>query len=316
MKAAPEPDDPNCGYEFQGDPSGRAQCQRRWNVAGQLSSNQAAIAAQISTVQKRNPGRNGQALMEQQIEYLQSLQGQAVIYFDPSTGRSAVVYGDLAYSSDVVIVLDGTHSGGTQFAAGAEAKAKAIETQVCGPATSWSSCGTASIAFQYNPPSSALAAVLQGDAPARRAAGALIGLTNTVRSDTAQGRVTVVGHSYGSLVVGLALKKGLDVDAAIFTGSSGEEVNNVGDFHTHADVFVAQAPDDNLSHTLYCYSPVVLFMFGSCKNMDYFGRLPSDPSFGAIPLDVSGSSGHNEYFTGQSLISITNVVTVRLTNNP
>lgn len=110
-----------------------------------------------------------------------------------------------------------------------------------------------------------------------------------VGGPTAGVHLTLVGHSYGSLAIGLALRHKLPVDDAVFAGSPGvgamfAEQLGLGAEH----VYVAEADDD------------VVADFGR------FGQDPSSRSFGATPLPTRGRSeaerwltesrGHSEYF--------------------
>ena len=297
------------------------------NLGGQEAVAQQRIAAQINSIQPSasisppvaiggritDPGVMAYSpTQEAELAYLRHLQGEQVLYYDPTTGQVAVVYGNLTGATHVAIVLDGTNSGGPSFVQGAEKKALAIESQACLSPVACST--TATIAYDYGPPGSPVSAVTDNQGVAHRAASELIGLTSMVRGDAPRAALTAIGHSYGSLVVGIALRQGLNVDNAIFTGSSGEDVNNVAGFNTHARVFNALAADDNASQIATCAFKTFANPYATCGEYeDFYGRLPSDPTFGAAQLDVTGAHGHNEYYLqgSQSLYSITGVVTGR-----
>ncbi len=92
-------------------------------------------------------------------------------------------------------------------------------------------------------------------------------------------RVTVIGHSYGTVVVGEALRQGLRADAVVVVGSPGMGVDRVaglGDGNT--PIYSARARGDLLGLS------------------EAFGRSPTDPQFGAQRLDTGTDTGHGGYF--------------------
>ncbi|CAM5294251.1 Alpha/beta hydrolase OS=Leifsonia shinshuensis OX=150026 GN=HNR13_002592 PE=4 SV=1 [Leifsonia shinshuensis] len=105
--------------------------------------------------------------------------------------------------------------------------------------------------------------------------------------------LSVLAHSYGSTAALLALEKGtVTVDALALMGSPGSDAQSVHQLGVRdGNVFVGEASMD----------PIV--------NSAFFGSDPGSPSYGAKRMGVggatdpithaslSGSSGHNEYFT-------------------
>lgn len=105
--------------------------------------------------------------------------------------------------------------------------------------------------------------------------------------------LSVFAHSYGSTAALLALERhSVTVDALALMGSPGSDAQSVGDLAVRGgNVFVGEASMD----------PIV--------NSAFFGSDPGSPSYGAkamgvdgavdpiTHLELTGSSGHNEYFT-------------------
>lgn len=97
---------------------------------------------------------------------------------------------------------------------------------------------------------------------------------------------TLLGHSYGSLVVGETAKAShLPVDNIVLVGSPGTSVNSANQLNIDpAHVWTGTAPDD----------PVARFQ--------YFGPAPTTPGFGANQFTVNATGGsfpmgqHGEYF--------------------
>ncbi|MDI6103167.1 alpha/beta hydrolase [Actinoplanes sp. NEAU-A12] len=98
--------------------------------------------------------------------------------------------------------------------------------------------------------------------------------------------ITVVGHSYGSTVVGVAAH-GLNdqVTDIVALGSPGMGADSAADLRTSARVWAGTAPGDWTRRL----PGVRLFGAGH-------GRLPIDPAFGAMPLPCGNVDGHDGYF--------------------
>ncbi|MFC7273667.1 alpha/beta hydrolase [Paractinoplanes rhizophilus] len=125
-------------------------------------------------------------------------------------------------------------------------------------------------------------------------------------------RLTVVGHSYGSLVVGKAAAgSGLAADNVVFVGSPGVGVDSVRDLATppgrvwsttsSSDIIqyatpgpAALARDLAISRLVPVLGPAIAF--GSPERDLWFGHNPSDPSFGARTFASAPGAGHLGYW--------------------
>jgi hypothetical protein len=197
--------------------------------------------------------------------------GRRLLLLDPTgDGRVAEVFGaDPDTADHVAVVVPGMLSTlanhedelrvkGEDLAAGAAAVAPDRRTSV----VAW---------LGYDAPG-VLDAPLDDDA--RVGAPALVAFVDGLRA-TGTDDVTVVGHSYGSVVTGAALLAGLDADRVVVTGSPGMLVDHADDLGP-TPVYALRAPLDVVSWT------------------EAFGRDPSDPRFGATRLDANGA-GHLGY---------------------
>ncbi|MEW2381227.1 alpha/beta hydrolase [Micromonospora sp. NPDC047707] len=122
-------------------------------------------------------------------------------------------------------------------------------------------------------------------------------------------RLTVLGHSYGSLVVGsTARDHGLAADAVVFVGSPGVGVDHARDLglppgqvwaSTAADdvIRLARPADELLRRPLLGTSPIgaAVALLDGPERALWFGRDPSDPSFGGRTFP-SGRYGHTGYW--------------------
>lgn len=122
---------------------------------------------------------------------------------------------------------------------------------------------------------------------------------------------TVVGHSYGSLVVGATARDhGLAADSLVFLGSPGVGVDHVRDLGlpagqvwsstAHNDVIQYVAPSPRGAYAQLVLSAAVpawgpLLTFGLPDRELWFGRNPSDPAFGAHVFG-GAAHGHTGYW--------------------
>ncbi|MEV6299331.1 alpha/beta hydrolase [Actinoplanes sp. NPDC051861] len=92
--------------------------------------------------------------------------------------------------------------------------------------------------------------------------------------------LTVLGHSYGSLVVGRAATGGpLEADRLIFVGSPGVGVDSAADLTVPAgQVWASTARSDVIRH------------------VTWFGRDPSEPGFGGRVFPSQPDAGHSGYW--------------------
>lgn len=120
---------------------------------------------------------------------------------------------------------------------------------------------------------------------ARAAAPALVDTVDGLRSRPgAPPRLTVIGHSYGAVVVTLAAPE-LDADELVLLASPGARAANVSDLRTSARVFAARGAEDWIRFVPHL----------SIGDLGH-GADPASPSFGARVLPAGGVGGHDDYF--------------------
>ncbi|MGC5308235.1 alpha/beta hydrolase [Micromonospora zamorensis] len=122
-------------------------------------------------------------------------------------------------------------------------------------------------------------------------------------------RQTVLGHSYGSLVVGMAAREhGLAADALVFVGSPGVGASHAAELGVPAqEVWASSAPDDVIRGALPVDELGRRALSGSAPlaaalawpdrtgHELWFGHDPSDPGFGGRVFG-SGRGGHTGYW--------------------
>jgi pimeloyl-ACP methyl ester carboxylesterase len=131
-------------------------------------------------------------------------------------------------------------------------------------------------------------------------ATALVHFVDQVAAHRPTASITIVGHSYGSVVVGLAARSlNRQVTDIVAVASPGMGVDRAADLRTRARVWAAAASTD------WIHRVPGLRLLGVGH-----GTLPSDRAFGARPLPVDGVDDHDGYFapgTG-SLRAIASIV--------
>lgn len=225
-----------------------------------------------------------------------------VLIFDPAgDGRIAVVDGDLVNAKHIAVTVPGISNSmdnyGNLIDEGQRLRGAAgTDTAV----VSWLGYD-APVAVGLNPFRDV--AEIRGTALAQAGATALVPFVHSLRVTNPGADVTVIGHSYGSLVTGLAAKNGLEANNVVFIGSPGVGAANVSQFHLlpGAKVYAMEVgqgasvgglgvggdPVANLGH-----------------NTHPFGAVPTEMSFGAQVIDIGGnvnvSHTHSSYYTAGS----------------
>ena len=137
---------------------------------------------------------------------------------------------------------------------------------------------------------------------ARAAAPALVDAVADLRSRSGPGtapHVTVIGHSYGAVVVALAAPE-LDADEVVLLASPGARADHVTDLRTSARVFAARWAEDWIRFVPH-------LAVGDLGH----GADPAAPGFGARLLPGDDVRGHDDYFRPGSamLAELAGVVT-------
>ena len=208
-------------------------------------------------------------------------------------GHVVRVHGDLATATNVAIVVPGFTTSLWNFDASTDKNAKQLFEQMGGPHRS-----VATIAWLgYDAPKASLFADGWAVSQTDRAERGAKSLTSLVHSGIFQdgAAVTLVGHSYGSLLVGMAATAGLQ-NTIVLLGSPGIES---GMIVGRGPMYVGHAPGDMVA--------------GLLANTHVFGGSPENLGSGIrLPVNgpsCEGMSGHSSYFRTRSL-SLTNIADV------
>jgi len=220
-------------------------------------------------------------------------------------GRAAMAIGDVATATHVVVLVPGMGSDASNFAA-LVADARCLQYRA-----GLRLGGSGSVAvvawLGYDAPAGlddplALGQVLGRDRANAGASALRTFLRELDRRDDSS--VTLIGHSYGSLVVAGAARANTEVDRVVVLGSPGLGVADVGGLGLSPGTALYAGAFDN--------DPVA--------RSEWFGRDPSSFGFGALPLATdpwpqddppSVLHAHSAYFDedSQSLDNLARLVT-------
>lgn len=225
-----------------------------------------------------------------------------VLAFDSrGDGRIVQSVGDIQTADRIAILVPGVDTTLANFATGlGGVQRRAPLWQAQQLAAQLDDPRTAVVAWLgYDPPEGIGLAAARSE---RAVAGAqeLMRFVAALAAQRPAARITLIGHSYGSLVVADAARNlPAAVTDLVMLGSPGLDVGAVEDLGTAARVWVGRTGNDwtrRLPHV----------RLGSLGH----GTDPSSAAFGARTLDVSDADGHDGYFVvgTRSLASIAGVV--------
>ncbi len=219
-------------------------------------------------------------------------QGRRFLLFDPAgDGRAVEVLGDLSTANRVAVLVPGVDTRLADFdrgLGGVPRRAPGTQARALWAQLSKRSPDVAVVAWLgYDPPEGlGVAAATEGRA--RAGAIELTAFVHAVLRHRPGVRVTLVGHSYGAVVAGLAARRLPEVTDVVTLGAPGMGVDRAADLGG-ARVWSALAPTDWIRRI----PQVRLFGLG-------LGRRPSAAGFGSTALPTEGVPGHDYYLTDGS----------------
>lgn len=214
--------------------------------------------------------------------------GRDFLAYDQGRGTAVEAVGDLDIATRVAVLVPGV---GTRLAdfdrglGGVARRAPAVQARTL-YARMHAEDPAARVAvvawLGYLPPSGLNLDAIREDR-ARVGARALVAFVRALLARRPGTAVTLVGHSYGAVVVGMAVRRLPQVQDVVVMGAPGMGVDRASELGG-ARVYSALAPQDWMGRV----PQVQLLGFGH-------GRRPSSPGFGATPLPTAGVAGHDDY---------------------
>ena len=208
-----------------------------------------------------------------------------IILFDPSgDGRAAEVFGDLDAAEHIAVLVPGATNTLDTFD-GFNDSAELLQNTM---SELWPDRPTATIAWLgYDTPDSLPFGIpFPGpeaifDESAEEAAATLPPFLGGINDGSRH--VTVIGHSYGSVALGLAAREGLAADDIVFLGSPGVRARNAGELGEY-NVWAGLNPKDPIRFV----DTISVFGLGH-------GPQPAHAEFGARRFRTDGAVGHAYY---------------------
>lgn len=227
------------------------------------------------------------------VAALLALEGRNLLDFDArGNGRAVEVIGDLAGADRIAIVVPGSHARLDTFSynrgPGGGARALAEEIERIDP-----EARTATVAWLgYDAPQGIGIEGLT-DGLAESGAEALQSTMASLRAVNSEASISVLCHSYGSVVCGTAAPALPVADLVVF-GSPGMGVSSVTALDTSARVWAGRSSGD-----------WIRFVPSTRVAGLGFGTDPVSPEFGARPFPA-GEGGHGDYLLpgGEALRSL------------
>ena len=217
-------------------------------------------------------------------------------------GRVVEAFGDVRRARDIAVIVPGVgwtgpllrdeHDAGRRPPA-VLARSLLAEMQRRAPGVP----AAVVVWLDYDPPAGIDADAARSD----RAVDGAPRLAAFVASLPRAARVSLICHSYGSVVCGHAAPA-LHVTSLVVVGSPGMDVWSRAALRTSATVWAGIAPDD----------PIALVPHTRVDGLGHEAD-PTSPSFGARPLPVGGAHGHNGYLVAgtDSLAAVARIATGR-----
>ncbi|GAA1023267.1 hypothetical protein Aple_084660 [Acrocarpospora pleiomorpha] len=202
-------------------------------------------------------------------------------------GRAVEVFGDLSQAERIAVLVPGSDTNLDKYGllrGGSMRLRQALGDR------------SAVIAWLgYATPSTVSADALT-TGRAVQAAPDLRAFVRELRSAKPAARISVVCHSYGTVVCGQAAP-GLDVTDIVLYGSPGVGVDNAAALHTRATIWAGRSTGDWVAGVPHLRLPFV-----------GFGTDPVSPEFGA-QVFAAGDGGHSDYLRpGVALENIARIV--------
>ncbi len=271
------------------------------------------LSRTIASTTKRLTTENGKAVrleLERRLTTLDNVKKaltvkdgvkRTLVNLDTSDdARASIVVGDLSTARYVSVLVPGMYmSVGEQIVDWAKVAQNLHDEQTAflhrllGPRSSGGAPGVAVVAWigYQTPVLTNIGGMQLAEEGADSLERTLVGIQELRKENPPY--LSVLAHSYGSTAALLALQRHtVTVDALALMGSPGSDAQSVQQLSVRGgNVFVGQADLDPVVHSAFFGSDPGSASYGA-QRMDVGGAV--DPITGK---NLSGSSGHNEYFT-------------------
>jgi pimeloyl-ACP methyl ester carboxylesterase len=233
-------------------------------------------------------------------------QGRQFLAFDPhGNGRIAEVFGDLEAADRIAVLVPGVATRADNFSTGlgdVPGRAPAVQARALYDAV-YAAAPNQHVAviawLGYDAPQSVGRDAAREEL-ARAGAISLDRFAKDLATLRPASSITVIGHSYGSVVAGLAAADlPSQVKDFVVVGSPGMGVSRAADLHTSANIWAGQSAHDWID-----WLPA--FQVWGAGH----GTMPATPGFGDRVFGTGGVTDHDHYLAPgtQSLSNIVKIV--------
>ncbi|MDG9702777.1 alpha/beta hydrolase [Streptomyces sp. DH37] len=259
-------------------------------LAARYAANRAGIRAA-----GRAAGRHGDAGRAAALRAMAEPDRRFLLFDGRDGGRSAEVFGDLSRAGRIAVLVPGSDTGLDRYErlrTGARTLLRELDGRSA--VVAW---------LGYETPGTVSPAVLT-TGRAEEAAPGLRRFTGELAHARPGARISLLCHSYGAVVCGLAAS-GLEADALVLYGGPGAGADSAAGLRTRAVVWAGRGGGDWIARV----PNVRLELPGATLGL---GADPVSREFGARVFDAGGG-GHSDYLVpgSRSLANIARIVAGR-----
>ena len=248
-------------------------------------------------------------------------------------GRLVEVRGDLATATHIVVMVPGMTNELANVDTNLRQRSEHLYNELVARSRPGERVAVVMWLGYRNPTAFPEAPLAATSAMARRGAETLNHDLAAIKATGTTAMVTVVAHSYGTVVAGEALDRGLPADRVVVVGSPGMNSASRASLGSPKVAVFASSVGTSASAPLSVLrtigrganlvNPVGRIAVDVATGRDWaaatsevgaHGADPADPRFGATPFRSDGS-GHSAYFNERSL-ALTNIALIGLGRQP
>lgn len=210
-----------------------------------------------------------------------------LLTFDPAKdGRVVEVFGNITTSTHIAVIVPGMDNDITDYL-GLRVRAENLRAEMARIAAAGQTVAVVLWLGYDTPDLSVTRLVSEGGGSQKAKAGAKVLLEDIafLRRVSPGAEVTVVGHSYGTVVVGRAMRAGLDVDRVVAVGSPGMDARDRRDL---------KSPKVSLWATRHRGEDLIPLV-------PTHGEDPAARGFHAKRFRSDGVKHHSDYFRKESV---------------
>jgi hypothetical protein len=230
-------------------------------------------------------------------------------------GRVVQVFGDLVSAQHIIVFVPGMDNEINDYRESLQKRARSVLAEMqrqAGPGipvavVAWLGYDTP----DYTPVSLVTQAATSNKA--RDGAKALETDLTLIRKQNPRAHITVLAHSYGTVVLGEAMKRGLNVSDAIAVGSPG--MNTASRQSLQSPTVRFWASKSKRSAWSLGSKPIVTVPVDPISVLPTHGEDPSAKGFGAHRFSSADSIGHSDYFRAGT-VALRNIAAIGLGRPP